>query len=316
MKQMRWMKEKKQTWVGKAHEADGGDKDIATSSKKRKAPTTARNTASKEKKKKRANCKKGSRVKVRRDNLFHVLKSEAQKTDIAKHGNSRNFYGVIMSGNGKQGYQIKFDDLPAGNQEACVRRRNTIAVVSIGEEEVECDHSNADLSVIKRSTAKDKEAQAKCINDFCAKEEADALAATEFKMNYFKECGDPETDFIEWDISLDTESVDWDEVDLAGETEWRKKIAVDHKSNLNNVFFENFPPCVAGHSKLIDEYHSSRDSTYHSTAKHDKIKFHDPDADDPDWKVKKARTIMIAAVSEIETGVENLWKRGRSTGRK
>ena len=43
---------------------------------------------------------------------------------------------------------------------------------------------------------------------------------------------------------------------------------------------------------------------------------HDPDADDPDWMVKKAYTIMIAAVSEIETGVENLWKRGRSSGRK
>ena len=98
-----------------ADESDGGDKVIATSPMKRKAPTTARNTASKEKKKKRASCKKGSRVKVRRDNLFHILKSEAQKIDIAEYGNSRNFYGVIASGNGKQGYQIKFDDLPAGN---------------------------------------------------------------------------------------------------------------------------------------------------------------------------------------------------------
>ena len=301
---------------GETDEADGGDKVRATSPMKRKAPTTARNTASKEKKKKRANCKKGSRVKVRRDNLFHILKGEAQKTDIAKYGNSRNFYGVITSGNGKQGYQIKFDDLPAGNQEVYVRRRNIITVVEIGEEEVECDHSNADLSVIKRSTAKDKEAQAKCINDFCVKEEADILAATKFKMNYFKEYGDPETDFIEWDIVPDTESVDWDEVDLTGETEWRKKIAVDHKSNLNNIFFEHFFPCVTGHAKLIDEYHSSRNSPYYSTVKNDKIKFHDPDADDPDWKVKKAYTIMIAAVSEIETGVENLWKRGRSTGRK
>ena len=100
---------------GETDEADGGDKVIATLPMKRKAPTTARNISSKEKKKKRANCKKGSRVKVRRDNLFHILKSEAQKTDIAKYDNSWNFYDVITSGSGKQGYQIEFDDLPAGN---------------------------------------------------------------------------------------------------------------------------------------------------------------------------------------------------------
>ena len=163
---------------------------------------------------------------MRRDNLFRILKSEAQKRDIAKYGNSWNFYGVIVSGNGKQGYQIKFDDLPAGNQEVYVCWRNIITVVEIGEEEVEYDHANADLSVIKPSTAKDVEAQAKCINAFCTKEEEDILAATKFKMNYFKEYGNPETEFIEQDIVPDTESVDWDEVDLTGKTEWRKKIAL------------------------------------------------------------------------------------------
>ena len=40
-----------------------------------KRPTTARNLSTYTKKKKRASCKKGSRVKIRRDNLFHILKS-------------------------------------------------------------------------------------------------------------------------------------------------------------------------------------------------------------------------------------------------
>ena len=128
---------------------------------------------------------------------------------------------MIASGNGKQGYKIKFDDLSAGNQEVYVRRRNIITVVGIGEEEVECDHANADLNVIKPSTTKQVDDQEKCTHVFCAKEEADIIAATKFKMHYFKEYGDLDTNFIEWGIVPDIESVDWDEVDLTGETDWR-----------------------------------------------------------------------------------------------
>lgn len=95
-----------------------------------------------------------------RDKLFRILKSEAQKTDIAKYGNSRNFYGVIISGNGKQGYQIKFDALSVGIQDVYVHWRNIITVVETDEEQVECDHANADLNVVNPSTKKDVDAQA------------------------------------------------------------------------------------------------------------------------------------------------------------
>ena len=67
---------------------------------------------------------------------------------------------------------------------------------------------------------------------------------------------------------------------------------------------------------MIDEYHSSKNSPYYLTVTNDKIKVHYEDADDPDWKVKRAYTIMIAAVSEVEVGVENLWRRGKSNGRR
>ena len=46
-----------------------------------------------------------------------------------------------------------------------------------------------------------------------------------------------------------------------------------------------------------------------------KIKFHDEEADDPDWKVRVCYTLLIAAASEVEVGVENLWKSGKSGGR-
>ena len=82
------------------------------------------------------------------------------------------------------------------------------------------------------------------------------------------------------------------------------------------MFFYNFFPCIKGHAKLIDDYHSSHNSPYYSTVKHDHIEFCNEDTDDPYYLVKIAYTIMIAAVSEVEQGVENLWKRGRSNGRR
>lgn len=59
-----------------------------------------------EKKKKKASCKRGDRVKLRRDNLFHILTNGEQKLDMEKYGNSRNFYVKIILSNGKQGYNI------------------------------------------------------------------------------------------------------------------------------------------------------------------------------------------------------------------
>ena len=61
-----------------------------------KRPTTARNLSTYTKKKKRVRCKKGARVKIRRDNLFHILESEKHKDDVQKYGNSRNFHGGIL----------------------------------------------------------------------------------------------------------------------------------------------------------------------------------------------------------------------------
>jgi hypothetical protein len=48
--------------------------------------------------------------------------------------------------------------------------------------------------------------------------------------------------------------------------------------------------------------------------KHDRIVFHDPNDDDPDWQVRQCYTLFIAAASQIENGVENLWMRGPANG--
>ena len=56
-------------------------------------------------------------------------------------------------------------------------------------------------------------------------------------------------------------------------------------------------------------------SHYH-TAQTDKIKFHNDTADDPDWQVKQCYLVMIAAAEEVENGIDNLWRHGKSKGRR
>jgi hypothetical protein len=46
------------------------------------------------------------------------------------------------------------------------------------------------------------------------------------------------------------------------------------------------------------------------------MQFHDSEAEDPDWMVKQCYTLIIAGASEMENGVENLWKKGATSGRR
>ena len=65
----------------------------------------------------------------------------------------------------------------------------------------------------------------------------------------------------------------------------------------------------------MDRFHADSRSECHQTVLNDGIKFHDPEAPDPDWKVKLGYLLMLASTSEADVGVENLWKRGKSGGR-
>jgi hypothetical protein len=59
-------------------------------------------------------------VKVTRNILFHVLQDEVQKESTKQYGNHQNFFGTIISGSGKQGFKVQFDDLPVGDQEVYI----------------------------------------------------------------------------------------------------------------------------------------------------------------------------------------------------
>jgi hypothetical protein len=158
-------------------------------SRKRGVVTTAGASTSLTKKKKVAatQCCKGACVKVTRRNLFHVLKHDEQRDTLKGYGNSRNFFGRILSGSGKQGYNIRFDNLPAGYQDFTIKRRILITIVKDGREEKEHDHGNQlaaeDLAEFGQKPAQKELSAKESINQFCSLE-TDTLSSTKnFYLN-------------------------------------------------------------------------------------------------------------------------------------
>jgi hypothetical protein len=77
-------------------------------------------------------------------------------------------------------------------------------------------------------------------------------------------------------------------------------------TDLNGLFFVHFFPSVVEQAKIIDESYVDLQSPFHNTVKNDKVQFDDPEAEDSDWKVKQAYTLMIVVASEIKNGVKNV----------
>jgi hypothetical protein len=302
--------------AAQASTAEGEFIDLSTppsrGSQKRSAQPTSK---SKQRKKLRkdAQCRKGARVKVTRNTLYHVLQDDAQKESTKQYGNHRNFFGTITSGSGKQGYKIQFDDLPVGNQEVFILRRNMIKVVLENEEEAEFDHATdlaeAYADVTPQVTRKDPlKASA---DSFSGLDKEILREAATYEMRYGKEEGDR----IVWKILQDSDSIDLGMPDMDGDSQFKKNIDLNEDTDLGDVFFTEFFPSIIGHAKIIDEYHADPRSPYYSTVNNDNIIFHDENDPDPDWKVQQAYLLLIAAASEVVNGIENLWKRGKYTGR-
>jgi hypothetical protein len=82
------------------------------------------------------------------------------------------------------------------------------------------------------------------------------------------------------------------------------------ETHLNDIFFQSIFPSIEGQAVKLYAYFSNEKADFYETVNHDRIVFHDPDDDDPDWQVRQCYTLLIAAASEIENCVKNLWKRG------
>jgi hypothetical protein len=66
----------------------------------------------------------------------------------------------------------------------------------------------------------------------------------------------------------------------------------------------------------MDKYLNHPLAAEHVTYINEKMQFHDSEAEDPDWMVRQCYTLIIAGASEMENGVENLWKKGAASGRR
>ena len=180
-----------------------------------------------------------------------------------------------------------------------IMRRNVITVVDDNEEEKEYDHAhnNQQLETVEEPTDQSK---VETSDVFCGMLDKDVATAPSYVFE------DPK----------DGKEIEWETVPEAS-VEWLEDIDLPSDSKeLSELFFSHFLPSIKGHAAIIDKYCSDRRSTYYSTVRDDKIRFHDDEADDPDWKVKNCYLLLIAAATEVETGVENLWLRGKSNGRR
>ena len=187
-----------------------------------------------------------------------------------------------------------------------------IRVLNDGEEERTYDHGEEkDYTELDGNV--DTKEKAKTSEDvFCEMPDADVAAATSYTYE------DPKNRDITvpWEIVKDGDAIEWETVPNAA-VEWANDIKLpDDIKDLPDLFFSHFLPSIDGHALLIDKFHSDRRSPYYSTVRDERIQFHDPEAADTDWFVKNCYLILIAASTEVEVGVENLWRRGKSNGRR
>ena len=286
------------------------------SSKKASPVTTARQK--KKNKQTETQIKKGCRVKIKRKNLFHLLQKDTQKEVLKGFSDNYNCYGQIKSGSANAGYNVEFDIFPFGDKVAFTKRKWLVAVANGVTDEydrVNDDPKHLDKIESKKKREKNKTPYNQAWQDFVALPEGIRAEATSFEMI----CNTP-GDSITWDILQDDEHVTREEDPMVYPTDIKTKKKIDFGEDGNcekyaDIFFDHFFPDITGHGKKLDKYLSSVQAPMFQTVHNDGIQFHDNDADDPDWIVKQAYLLVLAAATESDVGVENLWKRGRSGGR-
>ena len=78
--------------------------------------------------------------------MYHVLDHDNQRHSLKGFPNNRNYHGTVISGSGKQGYSIRFDDLPTDHQDVYIKRRQLLTVLEPTEDEIEYDIHQASMN--------------------------------------------------------------------------------------------------------------------------------------------------------------------------
>lgn len=223
---------------------------------------------------------------------------------------------------------MSWDAFPDGQKEMPLFR-GKLTIVQPGEEEKYYDrdpgileHVESDNEQIEslrclldgenstKPASKKKETMAETEMDRFLKQSDDQIRATTSYDLYY---GDSPEQKVTWKILPDTEHITDDPLQMPEEAEFFPEM--DWDLSFEENFFQRFFPDITGHGKILDEYLSDSRASYHDTAVQCRITFHDPSQIDCDWKVKQCYLLLIAAATEVENGVENLWSRGSSGGR-
>ena len=244
--------------------------------------------------------------------MYHALISDAQRECLpSTQANNHNYYGTVVSGSSSKGYNVRFDALPHEENIVESFSRQKLTVVLAGEEEKDYDRP-PQFDSETTATTSNKTLFTKSADDFCSMSEKDIAVAKSFEMRY----GNNDGDRINWEILADNIHIQEDDDDcmnIPNQAELIPEIDLE-TPQLSSTFFKHFFPDTTGHAKIMDDYLSDSQANFHETYVNDKIQFHDPDDPDPDWKVNQGYTLIIAAATEIENGIDNLWKHGPSGG--
>jgi len=286
--------------------------------KKKSPPGTT--TARKGKKSKaQTSIKLGCRVFTTRRSLVCTgILSDIQKEALSDYSQSFKLHATLKSGNTKCGYVVEYDRLPAGHKIVTGVARGRLRVLEAGQDEPE------QLATLEEITEAEVEAEAKkakkktplqlSIEDFENQTKVEIATSQLFEMAVTKD------EVIDWKILPDGEHITQDDNNnlvpfkCPDALVFKKEIDFIN-TPLDEIFFDEFFPSVKGHAARMDEFHSSVQSSWHQTVQKEKITFNRPEDDDPDWVVKQCYLLMIAAVTEAETGVDNLWSQGQGKGR-
>ena len=243
-----------------------------------------------------------------------MLKTKAQQDCISCDlANSHPYFGTVLRGGGnktaRKGWDVQFDSLP--HEENIIENvsRNKLTVLSPGEEEntskslsqaEQLEHIEHEEDEKKKKTSPMLQSQ----REFAAVEKGILKSAKVFTMKYGE--GGPE-DYIEWEVLGDQEH----HRDTTFSPPTSSNVIhtnFKYEAPIEDNFFEHVFPSIVGHAKIIDKFLWDPCAPFHGTAVASKIRFHDPEDPDPDWKVKQCYFLLIAAATERECGIENLWK--------
>jgi len=285
----------------------------ARAAKKTSPPGTT--TARKSKKTKAStSMKNGCRVFTTRKSLVTSgILTPQQQEALRFNPQSYRFYGTNLMGTARTGYNVEYDLLPQDHKIVHGIGRGRLKVLDPGADkptQLSTMEEIAAATLAKAEKAKKKMPYQLSVKAFKSMSPEEKATAKLFQMDVKEDI------HVDWKILQDDEHLEEADDPLVYPTELEFKKEVDFVNKpFDEIFFDDFFPSVTGHAALFDEYFNDNRAPYHSRVKEEKISFNRPDDEDPDWIVKQCYLLMIAAVTEPEIGVDNLWKAGEGRGR-